>query len=89
MTLANRGRDDVSEIVFKMARPQADQASVKVQSLNDGDLVLVNLLQVKDGETGEDEAQRDYIERYLNQSTVSLAIAAHQAALENAAVVER
>lgn len=89
VTLANRGRDDVSEIVFKMARPQADQTSVKVQSLNDGDLVIVNLLQVKDGETGEDEAQRDYIERYLNQSTVSLAIAAHQAALENAAVVER
>lgn len=87
--LANRGRDDVSEIVFKMARPQADQVTTKVESLNDGDLVLVSLSQVKDGETGEDEAQRDYIERYLNQSGVSLTIAAHQAALESTAEVER
>ncbi|EAQ64736.1 peptidyl-prolyl cis-trans isomerase D, putative [Marinomonas sp. MED121] len=87
--LASRGRDDISEIVFKMARPQGDVATSKVQSLNDGDLVLVNLLEVKDGEVGEDDAQRDYIERYLNQSGVSLAVAAHQKALENAALVER
>lgn len=87
--LANRGRDDVSEMVFKMARPQAEQVTTKIETLIDGDLVLVSLSQVKDGETGEYEAQRDYIERYLNQSGVAQSIAAHQAALESRAVVER
>lgn len=87
--LANRGRDDISEIVFKMARPQEDEATTKVEALSDGDLVAISLLQVQDGDTGQDEAQRDYIERYLNQSGVSQTIAAHQAALESAAVVER
>ncbi|TBR45005.1 peptidylprolyl isomerase [Marinomonas agarivorans] len=85
---ANRGNDEITTLSFDLAHPQAEP-TIAIKSLQDGDLVVLKLNQVIEGEISSDEIQRDYIKRYLSQSNTELLTNAHQQVLQSLADIDR
>ncbi len=72
-----------------MAHPQEAQATLSIKTLGDGDLTLLRLNKVIEGEVSDDETQRGYIEQYLSQNNTELLTASHQQALQNLSSIKR
>jgi len=86
---ANRGTDEITTLAFELAHPQETQSTLAIKTLGDGDLVLLRLNKVIEGEVSADETQRGYIEQYLSQNNTELLTAAHQQTLQSLSTIER
>lgn len=85
---ASRGVDEVTTFAFQMAQPDSEP-TIAVNTLRDGDIVLIRLKEVIEGAASADSTQRGYIERYLGQSNAELLTLAHQKALQSMSDIEQ
>lgn len=85
---ASRGNDEITSLVFDLAHPESE-STLAVRTLQDGDVVVLKLNKVIEGEVSEDETQRGYIKRYLTQSNAELLTASRRQVLQNTATIER
>ncbi|MGO2353868.1 MAG: SurA N-terminal domain-containing protein [Marinomonas foliarum] len=86
---AKRGQDEITSLAFSLPHPEANTPVVGIESLSNGDLVLIRLNDVAVGDLTLSDDQKLAYERYLNQTQASLSTQAQQDLLKNNAKIER
>ncbi|QRV24443.1 SurA N-terminal domain-containing protein [Marinomonas foliarum] len=86
---AKRGQDEITSLAFSLPHPESNTPVVGIESLSNGDLVLIRLNDVAVGDLTLSDDQKLAYERYLNQTQASLSTQAQQDLLKNNAKIER
>ena len=86
---AKRGQDEITSLAFSLPHPEENSPVVSIESLSNGDLVLIRLNDVAVGDLTLSDDQKLTYERYLNQTQVSLSTEAQQDLLKSKAEIER
>lgn len=86
---AKRGQDELTSLVFSLARPEKGMPVVEVKGLSNGDIALIRLRRVSASTEEVLETEELAYERYLNQIQATLSAKAQQSVLASKANIER